>query len=135
MSSLGERIRERRIELRWTQDTLAEKARISKGFLSDLENNNRSIGADRLLDIAKVLGLSLDFLMKGENVDAISTQVEIPWDLAEFAKREDLPFATTLLLLDVRRQFVAHCSNTKPDASELFAWDKLYESVKKFLPK
>ena len=54
---LGDRIKERRIKLGWTQDSLAEKAAISKGFLSDLENNKRNVGADTLLDIAKVLGL------------------------------------------------------------------------------
>ena len=50
--ALGERIKARRIELGWTQDVLAQKAGISKGFLSDVENGKRSIGAETLLDIA-----------------------------------------------------------------------------------
>ena len=37
--TLGEKIRKRRRELNFTLATLAEKAGISVGFLSDLENN------------------------------------------------------------------------------------------------
>ena len=56
---LGERIKGRRLELKLTQDELARKARISKGFLSDLENGKRSIGAAPLLDIARALGKAM----------------------------------------------------------------------------
>ena len=65
MSTIGERIKNRRNELGWTQDQLAQKAGISKSFLSDLENGKRSVSADNLLGIAGVLNLSLDYLMKG----------------------------------------------------------------------
>ena len=61
--TVGDRIKQRRNELGWTQDVLAEKAGISKSFLSDLENGKRSVGADTLLDIGRVLSLSLDYLM------------------------------------------------------------------------
>ena len=53
MASVGERIRKRRTELGWTQDVLAQKAGISKSFLSDLENGKRNVGADTLYDIAR----------------------------------------------------------------------------------
>jgi len=52
MTTVGERIKSRREELEWTQDELANKANISKSFLSDLENGKRNVGADKLLDIA-----------------------------------------------------------------------------------
>ena len=39
MAGVGERIKKRRVELGWTQDQLCQKAGISKGFLSDLEND------------------------------------------------------------------------------------------------
>ena len=66
MAGVGERIKKRRLELEWTQDQLAQKAGISKSFLSDLENGKRSVGAENLLDIARALGVSIDFLMTGE---------------------------------------------------------------------
>ena len=65
MPSVGERIRKRRTELGWTQDVLAQKAGVSKSFLSDLENGKRNVGADTLLEIARALSLSLDYLMDG----------------------------------------------------------------------
>jgi len=43
MPSIGDRIKERRTELGWTQDQLAQKTNLSKGFLSDLENNKRGV--------------------------------------------------------------------------------------------
>ena len=57
MSSVGERIKKRRLELEWTQDQLCQKAGISKGFLSDLENSKRSVSAENLLDIARALSV------------------------------------------------------------------------------
>jgi transcriptional regulator with XRE-family HTH domain len=134
MASLGERIRERRMQLKWTQDVLADKAHLSKGFLSDLENNNRSVGADRLLDIARVLGVSLDYLMKGEPDASVQLQVIIPQRLSEFAKRESLPFNHALALLEMRRQIVAHRSIGRSEDPEDFDWERFYKSVKEFLP-
>src|SRR5882724_9745916 len=122
MSTLGKRIRERRVELRWTQDTLAEKAHISASFLSDLENNNRSVGADRLLDIARVLNVSLDYLMKGGEAVAAQSQILIPQRLADFAKQKALPFNQTLTLLEMRRQIIAHRSITRSENPEDFDW-------------
>lgn len=134
MSTLGDRIRERRLELRLTQDALAEKAHISKGFLSDVENSNRSIGADRLLDLARVLGISLDYLMKGEVMASAQAKIEIPQRLAEFAKQKALPFTQTLTLLEMRRQIIAHRSVTRSEDPEEFDWERFYKSVKEFLP-
>lgn len=133
-ASLGARIRDRRVELRWTQDALAEKAGISKGFLSDVENNNRSIGAERLLDLARVLGVSLDYLMKGEAMVAVQAQIVIPQSLAEFAKQKALPFNQTLTLLEMRRQIIAHRSVSRSENPEDFDWEGFYKSVKDFLP-
>jgi transcriptional regulator with XRE-family HTH domain len=131
---LGERIKERRTALGWTLDVLAQKAGLSKGFLSDVENAKRSVSAEHLLDLARVLGLSLDYLMTGEeeqqNAQAI---VEIPGPLAQFAGAEGLSFPKTLMLLQMQRQIVAHRSGSKKLAAEGFDWRKFYESVKDFL--
>src|ERR1700732_5164653 len=100
MSGVGERIKKRRAELGWTQDQLGQKAGISKSFLSDLENSKRSVGAENLLDIARALGVSLDFLMTGEASQDQKTDVPIPASLARFASEEGLSFRQTLMLLD-----------------------------------
>lgn len=133
MNSVGERIKARRLELGWTQEELCRKAGISTGFLSDLENKKRSVSAVTLLDIARVLGLSLDYLMKGDGTNAQTDEVQIPRSLAEFAKAENISFVQALLLLDMQRQIIAH--RTAPGADDLqdVNWKKFYESVKEFL--
>lgn len=133
MSSIGERIKKRRLELGWTQDQLCTKAGISKGFLSDLENSKRSVSADNLLDIARALSLSLDYLMTGDASVPKPGEVPIPSSLAKFAAEERLSFRQTLMLLDMQKQIVAHRSAKKKDDLELVDWRKFYEGVKEFL--
>ena len=131
MNSVGERIKARRLELGWTQEELCRKANISTGFLSDVENGKRSIGAETLLDIARVLSLSLDYLMTGDPSQVQTTQVEFPARLAELAKSENITFVKALTVLDMKRQIVAH--RRDHEDLEEFDWKKFYESVKEFL--
>lgn len=133
MSTLGDRIRGRRQELGWTQDQLAVKAGISKGFLSDVENGKRSVSAGNLQELAQALGLSLDYLMKGDDSSGPVKEIQIPASLSEFASREGLSFKKTLMLLDMRRQIVAHRSDSNRDLKDDFDWRKFYESVKEFI--
>lgn len=133
MAGVGERIKARRLELEWTQDQLAQKAGISKSFLSDLENGKRSVGAENLLDIARALGVSIDYLMTGQVSEKPVTEVPIPATLARFAAEEGLSFRQTLVLLDMQKQIVAHRSAKKKDGLEAVDWRKFYESVKEFL--
>jgi transcriptional regulator with XRE-family HTH domain len=131
--ALGERIKQRRLELGWTQDVLAQKAGISKGFLSDLENGKRGIGAETLLDIGRVLGVSLDSLMTGTAADEIERrEIEIPQALAEFASTRGLSFRQTLTLLQMQRQIVAR-RTTAGGERTAFDWARFYESVQEFL--
>jgi transcriptional regulator with XRE-family HTH domain len=134
MAGVGERIKARRLELEWTQDQLAQKAGISKSFLSDLENGKRSVGADNLLDIARALGVSTDHLMTGKISEKPVTEVPIPVSLAKFAAEEGISFRKTLMILDMQKQILAHRSaKKKQDGLESVDWRKFYESVKEFL--
>lgn len=133
MNSVGERIKAKRLELGWTQEELCKKAGISTGFLSDLENNKRSVSAETLLGIARVLSLSLDYLMKGQSAQIQTGQVQFPSSLTELAKNENFSFVKALTLLDMRLQIVAHRSTSKSDDLENFDWKKFYDSVKEFL--
>jgi transcriptional regulator with XRE-family HTH domain len=135
MSTVGERIKRRRGELGWTQYQLAQRAGISKSFLSDLENGKRSVSADNLLDIAQVLNLSLDYLMTGDEGkrDEGPAEVQIPASLAAFAEKEGLTFRQALALLKMREQIVAHRSTTKKEGFDKLDWQRFYEAVKEFL--
>jgi len=46
MSTIGERIRERRQKLGYTQERLSQVARLSKGFVSEIESGNRNVSAE-----------------------------------------------------------------------------------------
>ena len=133
MAGVGERIKKRRLELDWTQDQLCQKAGLSKGFLSDLENEKRSVSADNLLDIARALGVSLDYLMTGKASKEQPAEVPIPASLARFASEERLSFRQTLMLMDMHKQILAHRSAKKKDGLEGVDWRKFYEGVKEFL--
>jgi len=138
MATVGERIKSRRDELDWTQDDLAQRAKISKSFLSDLENGKRNVGADKLLDIARAISLSLDYLMTGKNAkkraqEMPPEEVQIPTALAEFAADEGLSFRQAIALLEMQNQIIAHRSSTKKGDLEKVDWQKFYEAVKEFL--
>ena len=133
MNTVGERINARRLERGWTQEQLAEKAGISKGFLSDLETGTRNVSAEYLLKIAQALNVTLDFLTKGDSSKPDKTEVQIPARLSDIAKQKNLTFAQTLMLLDMRLQIKAHRSNTQSDDLEKFDWERFYEAVKQFL--
>ena len=51
--ALGDRIKEIRQSLGWTQDQLAKEAQISKSFLSEVENNKSNVSGDKLLKIER----------------------------------------------------------------------------------
>ena len=112
---------------------MAQKAGLSKSFLSDLENGKRSVGANNLLDIARALGVSLDFLMTGTASQDQRSEVPIPASLARFAAEEGLTFRQTLVLLEMQQQIVAHRSARKKDGLDGVDWRKFYEAVKEFL--
>jgi len=131
--AVGDRIKKRRNELGWTQDVLAEKAGISKSFLSDLENGKRSVGADTLLEIGRVLSLSLDYLMTAEKPQTEAAEVQIPSSLASFAAKAGISFRQALTLLEMQQQILAHRSATKKAGLDNVDWQKFYEAVKEFL--
>src|SRR5687768_17058961 len=112
MPTPGDRIREAREAKGWTQEELADKAQISKGFLSDVENNKRNVSAENALKIADALGISLDFLMRGDQGKQERTRasVSIPPELSQAAQELGLSYADTLTLLDAHEAVVARRS-------------------------
>ena len=87
MATTGDRIREVRESLRMTQDDLAEKSGLSKGFISDVENDKRGISSENLLKIANAVGASLDYLQRGESSAAVVREsVVIPYELSAAAE-------------------------------------------------
>jgi len=127
----GERIREIREKRGLTQDQLAKDADISKGFLSDVENNKRNIGSQGLLRIANELGASVDYLLTGriaENVE--NKQIIIPRDLSQAAEDLNLSYSDTLDLLNTGNSAVARRGKKYRKELTVEGWKKLHAAIK-----
>jgi transcriptional regulator with XRE-family HTH domain len=132
MPNVGDRIREVREELRLTQDQLADRAGLSKGFLSEVENNKRNLGSQNLLKIAGVLGASVDYLLRGEVSESSGSEpIVIPPELSQAAEELELSYAATIELLEAHRSVIARRSNRGLRRFNVEDWKKLHEAIKK----
>ncbi|MBU0984031.1 MAG: helix-turn-helix domain-containing protein [candidate division Zixibacteria bacterium] len=57
--NIGQKIKALRLASNLTQTELADRANLTKGFISQLENDQTSIGVDSLADMLEALGVSL----------------------------------------------------------------------------
>lgn len=70
---LGTRIRQERININMTQEALAEKANISASFMGQIERGDRKLSLETLVNIAKVLDVSIDYLVYGKRKSSAET--------------------------------------------------------------
>lgn len=133
MPSVGDRIRKVREERGWTQDELAQKARISKGFLSDVENDKRNLSAEYALKLANALGASLDYLLQGEagRKELEKKPIEIPPELSKAAEQLHLTYSETLTLLEAHKSIIARRSNKPAKDFTVEDWKGLSEAIRK----
>lgn len=61
----GERIRNRRIIMGWTQEELSEKIGRTYKYCQDIERGSCGMSIDTMLGIAACLNISLDYLIYG----------------------------------------------------------------------
>ena len=132
MATTGDRIREIREARGMTQDGLADSAKISKSFLSEVENNRRNISSGNLLRIANVLGASVDYLLRGETKEQLRREpVVIPPELSQAAEELGLSYATTLEVLEAHNSVVARRSNKTTKRLTLGEWKDFYGAIKR----
>jgi len=131
--SVGKRIRSLRIEKNINLPELAEKANISKAFLSELENDDEANPSlDSLNKVAKALGVTLATLLERESTKARRIiPEELEPSLKEFiiennAKGETLDEGI-LQALYVLQQRRGEAKKTKE------SWRWLYESIRRGL--
>jgi len=133
MPSAGDRIREIREAKRLTQDQLAEKTAISKGFLSDVENGKRNVSSEYLLRIANALNASVDYLLRGTTDSPAGNRepVVIPSELSAAAERLDLSYSQAIELLEAHRSVIARRSNKQSKPFTVEDWIALHNAIKK----
>jgi transcriptional regulator with XRE-family HTH domain len=134
LPTIGDRVKEVREARGWTQDRLAKETGISKGFLSEVENNKGTgnIGADYVLRIANVLGVSLDYLLRGEvgNQERAREPVTIPRTLSDAAQQLVLSYAETLTLLEAHKAVIARRSARSLREPTVDEWKALWRAIR-----
>jgi transcriptional regulator with XRE-family HTH domain len=132
MPTVGDRIRAIREEMQINQERLAASAGLSKGFLSDVENNKRNISSENLLKIANVLGASVDYLLRGEAIDIGNPEpVIIPPELSQAAEELELSYAATIELLEAHKSVIARRSNKGLRRFSVDDWKEFHKAIKK----
>ena len=75
MDSIGNRIRERRKELRLTQTDMHRECGITSGALSQIENGSRVPSAIAFYSISQALNCSMEYLMTGTSSETKNTEI------------------------------------------------------------
>lgn len=132
MPTAGDRIKDYRKDLGWTLDKLAEKTKLSKGFLSDIERNERNASTENVVKIANAMGASLDYLLRGEQAKPTHRRegVQIPLTLSIFAEQRGLTYTETLTLLETYNSVIARRSNQSIKPPTVEDWSRLYTAIK-----
>lgn len=136
MATVGERIKQVREARGWTQEKLADEAKISKGFLSDVENKGKNISLDLLLRVATALGASIEYLATGEGERATGrAPVVVPHELSEAAEQLHLRFQETVDLLEAYNAVVARRSDRLKRTMSVEDWKDLHRALKNVISK
>ena len=137
-ATLGRRVADCRERLGWTQKTLADKAKLSVTFVSEIENDRRAPGTEALLSVAEALGASLDYLVKGI-VDAPRPRraLVLPPELAEAAEEGRWSVGVASDLLRFNQMVVARRSRggETDEAGRSLGkddWRELYHAYRRF---
>lgn len=75
MDSIGNRIRERRKELRLTQTDMHRECGITSGALSQIENGSRVPSAIAFYSISQALNCSMEYLMTGKSSETKNAEI------------------------------------------------------------
>lgn len=66
---IGKRMKNKRKELHLTQEQMAEKLDISVKHYSGVERGVAGLSVENLIETSEILGMNLDYLIKGEPQD------------------------------------------------------------------
>lgn len=129
MTTIGDRIRLRRVEKECSLAELARRANVSKGHLYSIESGEtQSPSAELLFRIANELGTTMADLLGQEITKEAAKRLdmdELPSGLQRLALEEDLPDADIEMLARIEYR------GKKPDTLE--DWRYIYESIKRTL--
>lgn len=77
--AIGKRIQNRRKQLGYTQEQLAEMMNVSVQMVSNLERGNKAIRIDNLINISQIMNISTDYILTGkqsqQDISNLSEQI------------------------------------------------------------
>lgn len=133
---VGRRIRRLRQMQGMTGQQLAIKAKISAGYLSEVERGLSSLSYEKLLQVAEGLDVTVEALLEGSPADEMGgDMVAIPKALSDAADRLNLTHRATLSLLKGKQSLTARRSQSAPREWLVEDWIQFYDQVKHYLPK
>ncbi len=98
---IGKRIQNRRKQLGYTQEQLAEKMNVSIQMVSNLERGIKAIRIDNLINLSRILEISTDYILTGK---------ESARDISDLSGRiERLPDGSRKMI----QMLVDYCINEK----------------------
>jgi transcriptional regulator with XRE-family HTH domain len=127
MIDVGTRIRAQRKSQGLTQLQLCTQVGISESFLSEVETGKRNLSSSNLLDLAKALGCSCDFLLTGCTG---GEDIPIPPSLKQFGARKNLPRHQLSALACV--YFHLQSFKSLGQLPHSVDWAKLYSLLKEY---
>ncbi len=121
---IGQRIKERRKELRITQTQIQEQTSVTSGNLSCIENGKYLPSAVALIELSRVLDCSIDWILTGESkITKNSTTLDI-LDLRDkellnhFHNMSDTDQEDFMLIAEMKANKGKRQSNAKLSPSE-----------------
>ena len=100
---VGKRIRKIREYQHFTLEQLSERADISIQFLSDIENGYKSMTVLTIVNIAKALNVSIDYMLVGKSISEEDTeQDKIIFNMLSNVPKEKKQLIEELLQLFIK---------------------------------
>lgn len=96
-SMIGIRLRQQRISMEFTQDTVAEAAGITTVYLSKIENGKAAPTLDTLSHICSAIEADLGYIISGRDSSEMGTHGEPVLELYQACAPEVRPVALKLL--------------------------------------
>lgn len=131
MNTIGERIQQQRKSKGLSLIKLSKLSGVSKTYLSEIESGQKSNpSADVLLKIATALGVSLPYLIQGDQNEDLEDQL-VPKTLKEAAMEEDWKYSQVIQLLKTKNLALAH-RGKKVEGEQITkeGWVKLFNTLK-----
>ena len=79
---IGNRIRERHVQMGWTQEILAEQIDVATVYVSRIENGKAQVNLKRLAELAQILKTPIEYFISG-TVRSKDYQIDEIHDLIE----------------------------------------------------